>query len=151
MARTRTQILRWSGWNIGRGTVLAEAPRLIGSGPLLQRLDVGADVFVNVGNVWELSDNVSIGDRVAIGQAVMLLTSSHRIGSRMRRADELFTAPVVIGNGVWIGARSTVLPGVHIGEGALVAANTVVRHDVPANVLFAGNPGSVIRSLDEQR
>ena len=148
MGRTRSMVLRACGWNVGRGAVMAQTPRLIGSGPLLERLHIGAEVFVNLGNVWELSDRVYIDDRVAIGQDVMLLTSSHRIGSSVRRADELFTAPVTVDSGVWIGARSLVLPGVHIGEGALVAANTVVREDVPANVLFAGNPGRVIRPLD---
>ena len=149
MMRTRAAVLRCAGWNVGRGSAFAETPRLIGSGRLLQSLEVGEEVFVNIGAVWELSDSISIGHRVAIGHDVMLLTSSHRIGSPARRADELFTGAITVGDGTWIGARSTVLPGVHIGAGALVAANTVVREDVPADALYAGNPGRVVRSLGD--
>ena len=56
-------------------------------------------------------------------------------------------APVVIGNRVWIGCNALVLKGVRIGDGAVVAAGTVVTRDVPANSLVGGNPARVIREL----
>jgi maltose O-acetyltransferase len=55
--------------------------------------------------------------------------------------------PVTIGNGAWLGARCTILPGVNVGEGAIVAAGAVVTHDVPANTMVAGVPARAIRDL----
>lgn len=62
------------------------------------------------------------------------------------------SAPVVIGDGVWIGARATILKGVTIGDGAVVAAGAVVTRDVPAHSLVAGVPARVVRAgVDWQR
>lgn len=60
-------------------------------------------------------------------------------------------APTRIGRGVWLGARVTVLKGVTIGNNTVVAANSVVTHDLPNNVLAAGNPAKVIRSIERSR
>jgi acetyltransferase-like isoleucine patch superfamily enzyme len=57
-------------------------------------------------------------------------------------------APVVIGDGTWVGARAMVLPGVTIGRRVVVAAGSVVTRDVPDDVLVAGNPARVVRPLD---
>jgi maltose O-acetyltransferase len=64
-----------------------------------------------------------------------------------RRAGDLKAEPVTIGDGAWIGARATILPGVTIGGGAVVAAGSVVTRDLPANVLAGGVPARVIREL----
>jgi acetyltransferase-like isoleucine patch superfamily enzyme len=77
----------------------------------------------------------------------MILTSSHELGPTMQRAGPLFRRPVRIGQGAWVGARSVVLPGVSIGDGAVVAAGSMVTKDVPPNVLVGGVPASVRRSL----
>jgi acetyltransferase-like isoleucine patch superfamily enzyme len=58
--------------------------------------------------------------------------------------------PIKIGEGVWIGARATILPGVTIGAGSVVAAGSLVTKDMPANVLIAGVPAKVIRELETQ-
>ena len=63
-----------------------------------------------------------------------------------RRAD-MIPAPVKIGNKVWIGANVTILPGVSIGEGAVLAAGAVVNKDVPARTIVAGVPARVIKSI----
>ncbi|MBR0310679.1 MAG: hypothetical protein IJQ97_07320 [Paludibacteraceae bacterium] len=55
---------------------------------------------------------------------------------------------VVIDDNVWIGEKSSILPGVHIGRGAIVAANSVVTHDVPAYSVVAGVPAKVIKQLN---
>ena len=60
--------------------------------------------------------------------------------------------PIEVGNNVWIGARVTLLPGVHIGEGSVIAAGAVVTKDIPAHVLAAGVPARVVRPItDEDR
>ena len=60
----------------------------------------------------------------------------------------MFPAPIRIGNNVWIGAQATVLPGVTIDDGAIVAAGAVVTRDVPANVIVGGVPAKIIKKIE---
>lgn len=57
--------------------------------------------------------------------------------------------PVTIGNDVWIGGHSTICPGVTIGDGAVIAAGSVVTKDVPANVVVGGVPAKIIKRIDQ--
>ena len=66
------------------------------------------------------------------------------MGSAQRRAGELTTLPVTIDDGAWIGARSTILPGITIGAGAIISAGAVVNKDVPPNTVVAGSPARVV-------
>ncbi len=119
-------------------------PRVFGPKRHRRRLRLGSMVLVNIGCVIELNEQVDVGDRVSIGPDVMILTSSHQIGTRDQRCGPTFTAPVVIEAGAWIGARSVLLPGVTVGAGAVVAANSVVSKDVAPNTLVAGVPAQVV-------
>jgi maltose O-acetyltransferase len=84
-----------------------------------------------------LEDHVTIGAHVSVGHDVLFLTKTHaRAGGRPAGAS--CCAPVVVGDGAWIGARATLLPGVTIGAGSVVAASTVVEQDVPDNTLLTG-------------
>lgn len=60
----------------------------------------------------------------------------------------MYPAPIRIGNNVWIGAQATVLPGVTIGDGAIVGAGAVVTRDVPANVIVGGIPAKIIKKIE---
>ena len=142
--RLRVAILKTGGWQIGPRTLLADVPRFSGNGPITQRLTIGADSWINVGCFFELNDTISIGDRVGLAHEVMCLTSTHKLGSAERRAGALTTAPIRIESGAWIGARSILLPGVTVGEGAVVAAGSVVSKDVAPNTLVAGAPAEVV-------
>ena len=141
--RLRVRILRSAGWKIGVRTTFAGVPRFAGTGPIMGRLTIGSDVWINVGCFFELNDTISIGDRVAIAHEVTCLTSTHILGPEHARAGPLTTAPIRIESGVWIGARTIVLPGVTIGKGAVVGAGSVVNKDVPANSMVAGAPARV--------
>lgn len=92
---------------------------------------------------------VTIGDDVLVGPFVRFVTDSHQVGSASKRAGANEWKPIVVGNGAWIGASSTIEGGVTIGAGALVAAGSVVVSDVPENALVAGVPARVIRILDD--
>lgn len=107
------------------------------------RLTIGPDTFVNVGCFIELNDRVEIGRAVSIGHEVMFLTSTHKLGGSSRRAAGQTFGPITVGDGAWIGARSTILPGVTIGAGAVVAAGSVVNKDVAPNALVSGVPAEV--------
>jgi putative colanic acid biosynthesis acetyltransferase WcaF len=87
-------------------------------------------------------DKITIGTKVAISREVFICTASHDITKPNR---PLITAPVTICDGVWIGARATILPGVTIGEGAIVGAGAVVTKDVEAWTVVGGNPAKFIK------
>lgn len=97
------------------------------------------------------TNKVTIGDGVLTGKWVTITDNSHgdtnietlKIRPEKRRI--VSKGPVVIGNNVWIGDKATILPGVTIGDGAVVAANAVVTKDVPAYSVVAGNPARIIK------
>ena len=97
----------------------------------------------------DLNDKIEIGDRVTIGHHVVFITSNHHIGPEINRCGAIYTQPIHIGNGCWIGANVTILPGVNIGKGCVVAAGALVNRDVPCDSLVAGVPAKMIRSLTE--
>ena len=85
---------------------------------------------------------ITIGTKVAISREAFICTASHDISKPDR---PLVTAPITICDGVWIGARATILPGVTIGEGAVVAAGAVVTKDVAPWTVVGGNPAKFIK------
>ena len=82
---------------------------------------------------------IHIGDNCLIGPDVGIYTAGHRLEPEGRVLDG-YGIPISIGNDVWIGGHSVILPGVTIGDGAVVAAGSVVTHDVAPRTLVAGNP-----------
>lgn len=110
----------------------------------------------NIGQFAHITaiNRIQIGNNVLMGTKVLITDNSHGTFTRA----ELDTAPfdrplyskgaVVIDDNVWIGEKSSILPGVHIGMGAIVAANSVVTHDVPAYSVVAGVPAKVIKQLN---
>jgi len=142
--RLRTVLIRLAGWNVHSSTLFARIPMWSGAGPIRNRLQIGADCFINVGCHFELNDRISIGDGVSIGHEVLILTSSHKIGPYDRRAGDATNAAVTIESGAWIGARSILLPGVTIGAGSIVSTGSVVNADVAANSVVAGAPATVV-------
>lgn len=108
-----------------------------------KNLTLGKDVFINIGCRFQDAGGITVGDGTLIGHGTTIVTLNHQVDPA-RRAD-MIPAPVVIGRRVWIGAAVTVLPGVTIGEDAIVGAGAVVTRDVQANVIVAGTPATQIR------
>jgi len=146
-SRLRTAVLRRVGFPIGRGTLFWGTPTITGSGDIYSRLRIGDYCWFNMGCFFDLGAPIEIGDRVALGHQVMLMTGSHELGGAERRAGSYVVAPVRIDSGAWLGSRATVLPGIHIGAGAIVAAGALVTKDVPAHTLVAGVPARPLREL----
>jgi maltose O-acetyltransferase len=110
-------------------------------------ISIGARSFVNYGCFLDNAGPIVIGDDCGIGMQAMLCTGSHEIGTERSRLGAELAAPVVIKAGSWIGARATVLPGVTIGEGCVIAACALVTSDCESNGLYAGIPARRIRDL----
>lgn len=89
---------------------------------------------------------ITIGDGVFIGPKCNLITINHDVDPDNRSAT--YGRPIVIEDKVWIGINSTILPGVTIGYGAIVGAQSVVTHDVPPMTIMAGNPARIIRKIE---
>jgi maltose O-acetyltransferase len=146
--RLRGKVMRALGFRIGHGTIFAGMPVLLGGRGLRRNLEIRDICWINIGCVFDLGAPIFIGSRVAIGHEVLLLTSTHEIGPPTQRASPTITArPIVINDGAWLGARCTILPGVSIGAGAVVAAGALVTRDVPANSMVAGTPARIVRML----
>ncbi|MBD0288627.1 MAG: sugar O-acetyltransferase, partial [Flavisolibacter sp.] len=106
---------------------------------------IGKNVFINHACSFLDMGGITIEDHVLIGPKVNLITENHPLDPVDRRA--LICKPIVIKRNAWIGAAATVLPGVTIGENAVVAAGAVVTTDVSANTVVGGVPARFIKSI----
>lgn len=111
-------------------------------------ISLGQHVRINTGSVLVAYTSISIGDDCLIGEYVSIRDANHgtRADSPMRVQPHSST-PIVIGSNVWIGRGAVILKGVHIGDGAVVAANSVVTHDVASGTLVGGAPAKLIREI----
>lgn len=110
-----------------------------------KNITLGKNVFINSGCRFQDHGGITIGDGSLIGHNVVLATLNHDLNPDNRGA--MIPAPIVIGKRVWIGANATVLPGVSIGDGAVIAAGAVVTHDVEANTVVGGVPAKLIKAI----
>lgn len=109
---------------------------------------IGARSFVNYGGIFLDVRPIDIGDEVLIGPNVQLLTATHPLDATQRRAWLESGMPIWIGNGAWLGAGALVMPGISIGEEAVIGAGAVVTRDVEPRTVVAGSPAKVIRRLE---
>ncbi|RSK39052.1 sugar O-acetyltransferase [Mangrovimonas spongiae] len=110
-----------------------------------KNLKLGKNIFINQNcQILDLG-GVTIDDDVMIGPRVNLLSETHPLDPESREA--LIGKPIHIKKGAWIGAASTILPGVTVGEHAIVAAGAVVSKDVPDRTVVAGIPAKIIKNI----
>lgn len=113
-------------------------------------ITVGEDFYANYNlTVLDVAP-VTIGDRVLIAPNVSIYTAGHPIHPASRASGYEYGRPVTIGNDVWIGGSAVILPGVTIGDGAVIAGGSVVTHDIPPMVVAAGVPCRVVRAITEE-
>lgn len=110
-----------------------------------RNIKIGARVFINAGVMFVDTGGITIEDDALIGPGSFLISVNHKLEPAHRK--ELDLAPVIIKKNAWLGARSVVLPGVTVGENAVVGAGAVVTRNVPANTVVAGTPAKVIKKL----
>lgn len=112
-----------------------------------KNITIGKRVFINSGCRFQDQGGITIGDDVLIGHNVVLATLNHGVAPDSRK--DIHPASIIIGKNVWIGANSTIVPGVMIGDNAIIAAGAVVTKNVPTNTVVGGVPAKVIKKIDE--
>jgi len=141
----RSRLYRWAGFrNLSKDVYIGGVIDLHGNGNIYERLFVDDGTVINAPCFMDLNGPVRIGKGVGLGHHVVLITSNHEVGPPQKRMGRMTPEPIVIGDGAWIGALVTILAGVTIGPGAMVAAGSVVTRDVPAHAKVAGNQARVI-------
>lgn len=99
---------------------------------------------------------IQIGNGVQTGSSILITDNAHgeanyeQLKLRPNLRPLVSKGEVVIGNNVWIGAKTTILPGVHIGDGVIIGANSVVTKDIPPYSIVVGNPAHIIKQLEDR-
>ena len=142
-----------------RSNILAKLIPDAGTGLWLQppfycdygtNIKTGEKVFFNFNCVVLDVAQVTIGSRTLFGPNVQIYTATHPLNYRERASGLEYAKPITIGEDVWVGGSAVICPGVTIGDRSVIGAGSVVTKDIPANVLAAGNPCKVIRSLEQE-
>ncbi len=139
----RTDLLRQILGALGEGTVIRPPLRC----DYGIHITIGPGTFINFDCVLLDCNRITIGAEVQIAPGVHIYTATHPLDAATRRGGLESAWPVTIGDGVWLGGRTVVCPGVTIGENTVVGAGSVVTRSLPAGVLAVGNPCRVVRSL----
>jgi acetyltransferase-like isoleucine patch superfamily enzyme len=145
---------------IGKCFILQSGPIYSFDGGSRCKIDVANDAVLEIGDFSGISNttiscmnHIIIGNYVKIGgQCIIMDSNFHSLDWKIRKdpiKDKLHTktAPIVIGNNVFIGARSIICKGVTIGDKSIIAAGSVVTHDVPPNQVWGGNPAKFIKDI----
>lgn len=136
----------------GRGdNVWIAAPFFVDYG---ENIFIGNNVEINMNCVFLDCNRISIGSYSGIGPGVHIYTVTHPVNPKERLPEnsqfwKSYTAPVTIGNNVWIGGGAILLPDVTIGDNTTIGAGSVVTKSIPDNCIAAGNPCRVIRKIEE--
>ena len=142
----RRRMLRLAGVSVGKGACICGRSWIYGRG----KLQFGSDTWLSIGVIFYTHSQarIYIGKCCDIGPGVEFIPGGHAIGNSNRRAGEGTANDIEVGDGCWIGAKSTILGGVSIGAGSVIAAGSVVTRNIPANVLVAGVPAQIKRKLN---
>ncbi len=111
-------------------------------------IHVGENFFANFDCTFLDVCEIRVGDNCFIAPGVHIYTATHPLNPLERIAGLEYGKPVTIGHNVWIGGKSVINPGVHIGDNVVVASGSVVTKDVPNSVVVGGNPAKIIKQIE---
>lgn len=109
----------------------------------------GNGVYANFNLTLVDDGKIFVGNNVMFAPNVTVASATHPINPNIRRKQAQYNLSIHIGDNVWIGANSVILPGVHIGKNTVIGAGSVVTKDIPDNVVAVGNPCRVIREIND--
>ncbi len=112
-------------------------------------IHLGKNVFVNFNNYFMDCADITIGDHCFIGPFCGFYTATHPIQYNQRNKGLEKALPIKIGDNCWFGANVSVMPGVTIGNGCVIAAGAVVTKDMPDNVVIAGVPAKIVKEINQ--
>ncbi len=157
-----TGVQAGSGVHAGSGTVFSVTDGglcLLGAGTQITRnalitvkfgqLRVCEDVFIGIGTIITVRDQIKIGAGTQIAEYVSIRDQDHVVAADGVSGSDFTTAPIKIGRKVWIGAKATITKGVTIGDGAVIGAGAVVTRDVPAGATVGGVPARSLKGSAE--
>ncbi|MCB7318394.1 sugar O-acetyltransferase [Lacrimispora sp. 210928-DFI.3.58] len=113
-------------------------------------IEVGKNFFANYNCTMLDTAKIIIGDNCMLAPNVAIYTAGHPVHPEARNTAYEYGIGITIGDNVWIGGNSVILPGVHIGSNTVIGAGSVVTKDIPDWVIAAGNPCRVIRAVTEE-
>jgi len=111
------------------------------------RIEIGNHTFINYGSSIAARASVKIGSHCHLGHYLFVMDNDQH--DVVRHWELPPSAPVIIGDSVWIGSKVVILPGVRVGSHAVIGAGSIVTKDIPPRCVAAGNPARVIRHLTE--
>lgn len=111
---------------------------------------LGDNFYANFDCIFLDVNDIKIGNNVMLGPRVAIYTAGHPIDKDVRNAQLEYGKKVIIGNDVWIGGNVVINPGIKIGNNVVIGSGSVVTKDIPSNVVAAGNPCKVIRSITKK-
>jgi acetyltransferase-like isoleucine patch superfamily enzyme len=135
-------------WEIGDDCNIAHDCSIFAREPgMTSSFKVGSGVHIGDGTIIDVCEDVIIGNNVALGPQCILYTHDHVTDDNEQCAwrGSLTVGKIIIEDGAWIGARVTILPGVTIGSGAVIATGSIVNNDIPANAVAGGSPARAFR------
>jgi len=141
----RQEIMQKLFGNVGKN-VCIQQPIVLARGKLVT---IGEGTYIN--SYLTLVDDykISIGKNCLFGPNVTISTTGHPVHPD-HRVDGMYSFPVTIGDNVWVGMGTNILPGVTIGENSVIGAGSVVTKDIPANVIAMGVPCRVVREINDR-
>jgi maltose O-acetyltransferase len=110
-------------------------------------LQVGKNFYANHGCTILDCNLITIGNNCLLAPHVCISAATHPLDAERRARGEEFTAPITIGDNVWIGANATICPGVSLGNGVVVGAGAVVTKSFPDNVVVGGVPAKILKEI----
>jgi tetrahydrodipicolinate N-succinyltransferase len=137
----------WSDITIEAGAALDDGVCLvIGGPPKPGKLMIGVGTYINRYTILDAHEQLHIGAHVMIGPHCYITDADHGTAAGVPvQSQAMRRSPVAIGDGAWLGAHVTVLPGVRIGADAIIGAGAVVTRDVPSATIVAGVPAKLLR------
>lgn len=143
----RKQLLKKMFGKIGEGCYIEPPFHANWAG---KHVFMGNNCYANFNLTLVDDGNIYIGDYVMFGPNVTVATANHPIDPTLRQKALQYNKEIHIGNNVWIGANTVIVPGVSIGNNSVIGAGSVVTRNIPDNVIAFGNPCNVIREISER-